>query len=99
MYMFSPKELAPVEDQGFMFGIINNAANASADQKSHFGRAAEQVFLSAPERDLDVPASHVAVRPVRRGAGRWRIQRHGGETVGTARRVPSRKSCRTCKPN
>lgn len=52
MYMFSPKELAPVEDQGFMFGIINNAANASADQKSHFGRAAEQVFLSAPERDL-----------------------------------------------
>ncbi len=52
MYMFSPKELAPVEDQGFMFGIINNAGNASADQKSHFGRAAEQVFLSAPERDL-----------------------------------------------
>ncbi|HEX9756310.1 MAG TPA: efflux RND transporter permease subunit [Nitrospiria bacterium] len=52
MYMFSPKELAPVEDQGFMFGIINNSANASADQKSHFGRAAQQVFLSAPERDL-----------------------------------------------
>ncbi|MDQ2696495.1 MAG: efflux RND transporter permease subunit, partial [Pseudomonadota bacterium] len=52
MYMFSPRELAPLEDQGFMFGIINNAANASADQKSHFGRAAEQVFLSAPERDL-----------------------------------------------
>jgi multidrug efflux pump len=52
MYIFSPKELAPVEDQGFMFGIIHNAANASADQKSHFGRAAEQVFLSAPEREL-----------------------------------------------
>ncbi len=52
MYMFSPKELAPVEDQGFMFGIINNAGNASADQKSLFGRAAEQVFLSEPERDL-----------------------------------------------
>ncbi len=52
MYLFSPKELAPLEDQGFMFGIINSAANASADQKSHFGRAAEQVFLSAPEREL-----------------------------------------------
>ncbi|MCG3116502.1 MAG: efflux RND transporter permease subunit [Candidatus Manganitrophus sp. SA1] len=52
MYLFSPKELAPVEDQGFMFGIINNAANASADQKSHFGRAAEQAFLSTPERDV-----------------------------------------------
>jgi multidrug efflux pump len=52
MYMLSPKELAPVEDQGVIFGIINNAGNASADQKSHYGRAAEQVFLSAPERDL-----------------------------------------------
>ena len=52
MYVLSPKEFAPVEDQGFIFGIINNAGNASADQKSHFGRAAEQVFLSAPERDL-----------------------------------------------
>ncbi|GAA3712860.1 efflux RND transporter permease subunit [Oceanisphaera sediminis] len=52
MYLFSPKELAPLEDQGFMFGIINNAANASADQKIHFGRAAEQVFLGAPEREL-----------------------------------------------
>jgi multidrug efflux pump len=52
MYLFSPKELAPVEDQGVVFGIINNAGNASADQKSHYGRAAEQVFLSAPERDL-----------------------------------------------
>ena len=52
MYMFSPKELAPVEDQGFMFSIINNAADATADQKSHFGRAVEQAFLSEPERDL-----------------------------------------------
>lgn len=52
MYMFSPKELAPAEDQGFMFAIINNAADASADQKKHYGRAAEEVFLSVPERDL-----------------------------------------------
>jgi multidrug efflux pump len=52
MYMFSPKELAPLEDQGFMFGIIFNAANASADQKDHFGKAAEKVFLNAPERDV-----------------------------------------------
>jgi multidrug efflux pump len=35
-----------------MFGIINNAANASADQKSHFGRASEKVFLDMPEREL-----------------------------------------------
>ncbi len=52
MYMFSPSELAPVEDQGFMFGIINSAANATADQKSHYGRALEEVFLSIPEREF-----------------------------------------------
>ncbi len=52
MYMFSPKELAPLEDQGFMFGIINNAGNASAEQKSHFGRKVEEIYLATPEVDL-----------------------------------------------
>jgi multidrug efflux pump len=52
MYIFSPSELAPVEDQGFMFGIINNAANATADQKRHYGAAVENAFLTTPERVL-----------------------------------------------
>ncbi len=49
MYMFSPKELAPLEDQGFMFYVVNNAGNASADQKVHFANEIENVFRSAPE--------------------------------------------------
>ena len=49
MFMFSPKELAPIEDQGFIFGILNSSANATADQKSFFGRATEAAFLSTPE--------------------------------------------------
>jgi multidrug efflux pump len=52
MYMFSPKELAPVEDQGFMFSIINNAGNASADQKILYGEAVEQGYAQIPEKDL-----------------------------------------------
>jgi multidrug efflux pump len=52
MYIVSPKELAPLEDQSFMFGIINNAANASADQKKHFGLAVEQALLATPEKEL-----------------------------------------------
>jgi len=52
MYMFSPKELAPSEDQGVIFGIINSAANATSDQKRLFGRAAEEAMLSVPETDL-----------------------------------------------
>lgn len=52
MFMFSPKELAPSEDQGVIFGILNSAANATADQKSFFGKMSEQAFLSTPEVDL-----------------------------------------------
>jgi multidrug efflux pump len=52
MFMFSPKELAPMEDQGFLFGAISASANATADQKSFYGRAVEKVLLDVPERDL-----------------------------------------------
>ena len=52
MYQFSPKELAPSEDQGVIFGIINAPSNISPDQKGVFGHAAEQAFLSTPEVDL-----------------------------------------------
>ena len=52
MFMFSPKELAPTEDQSVIFGIINTAANASADQKSAFGKATETAFRSTPEQAL-----------------------------------------------
>jgi multidrug efflux pump len=52
MFMFSPKELAPTEDQSVIFGIINTSADSSADQKSHFGRAAERAFLDTPEVEL-----------------------------------------------
>mgnify|MGYP000039714034 CR=1 FL=1 len=52
MYMFSPKELAPAEDQGVIFGILTGAANATADQNAVYARAAEAAFLSTPEVDL-----------------------------------------------
>lgn len=64
MFIFSPKELAPTEDQGVIFGIINTPANASADQKSHFGRATEQVFLNTP----DVALSFQLLFPASAGA-------------------------------
>ncbi|MEJ2396294.1 MAG: efflux RND transporter permease subunit, partial [Candidatus Thiodiazotropha sp.] len=52
LYTMSPKELAPSEDQSVIFGIINAPANATADQKSFFGKAVEEAFLSTPEVDL-----------------------------------------------
>lgn len=52
MYSQSPKELAPAEDQGVIFGIINAPANATADQKSIYGRAVDKALLSEPDGDL-----------------------------------------------
>jgi multidrug efflux pump len=52
MYMQSPKELAPSEDQSVVFGIINSAANATANQKRFYGAAVEKAFLDVEEADL-----------------------------------------------
>ncbi len=52
MYIMSPAELAPTEDQSVIFGIINAPANATSDYKELYGQAAEKAFLSTPEVDL-----------------------------------------------
>jgi multidrug efflux pump len=52
MFHFSPKELAPTEDQSVLFGIINTAANATTDQNAVYAQAAEAVMLEVPEAAL-----------------------------------------------
>lgn len=52
MYSFSPKELAPTEDQSVLFGIINTASNATVDQNAVYAEAAEKVMLDVPEAAL-----------------------------------------------
>jgi len=52
MFMFSPKELAPTEDQSVLFGIINTAANATTDQNAVYAKAAEHVMQEMPEAEL-----------------------------------------------
>jgi len=49
LFMMSPKELAPTEDQGVVFGIVDAAANATLDQTSRYAVAANQVFMRVPE--------------------------------------------------
>src|SRR5246500_986862 len=48
-YMFSQKELAPPEDQNFLFGIIQAAPNATIDQTKLFAKSVEDVYQSIPE--------------------------------------------------
>ncbi len=68
MYILSPKELAPLEDQGVVFGILTCAANATADQKSAFGRATEKALLEIPERQLTFQVLFPPSNPVGRAA-------------------------------
>ncbi len=52
LFMMSAKELAPAEDQGVIFGIVDAAANATLDQTSRDAAAANQVFMGIPETDF-----------------------------------------------
>jgi multidrug efflux pump len=48
-YMFSQRELAPVEDQGVVFGIVQGSANATLDQTKLFATQVADVYWSFPE--------------------------------------------------
>jgi multidrug efflux pump len=52
MFTMSAKELAPTEDQGVIFGIIDSAANSTLDQNSMFAAAVNKEFTSIPETDF-----------------------------------------------
>jgi multidrug efflux pump len=52
MFLMSAKELAPVEDQGVIFGILDASANSTLDQNSHFAAETNRVFQSVPETDF-----------------------------------------------
>ena len=52
MFIMSAKELAPTEDQGVIFGILDASANSTLDQNSLFAAEVFRVFRSVPETDF-----------------------------------------------
>jgi len=50
-YMFSQHELAPQEDQGVVFGVIQSSANSTLDQTDLFTKEIYDVYHSFPESD------------------------------------------------
>ena len=48
-YMFSQRELAPAEDQGVVFSIIQAAPNSTIDQTSMFAAQVRDVYRAIPE--------------------------------------------------
>ena len=50
-YLFSMKELAPTEDQGVVFSIVQAAPNSTLDQTMLYAEQLGDVFASFPETD------------------------------------------------
>ncbi|HEX6852032.1 MAG TPA: efflux RND transporter permease subunit [Candidatus Polarisedimenticolaceae bacterium] len=48
-YLFSMNELAPSEDQGVVFGIVQASPNATLDQTTLYTAKVDEVFRSYPE--------------------------------------------------
>jgi multidrug efflux pump len=48
-YLLSQKELAPAEDQGVVFGIVQASANSTVDQTKLFTQKIHDVYRSMPE--------------------------------------------------
>jgi len=48
-YMLSQQELAPPEDQGVVFGVVQAAPNATLDQTRLFAKKIDAVYQSVPE--------------------------------------------------
>ncbi|HVJ19803.1 MAG TPA: efflux RND transporter permease subunit, partial [Polyangiaceae bacterium] len=49
LYLFSPAELAPNEDQGVVFGAIDVPANATLEQLTPYTQQVNGIFSSVPE--------------------------------------------------
>jgi multidrug efflux pump len=49
LYVFSAKELAPIEDQSVVFGAIDVPANASLEQVTTYSKLVNDGFKSTPE--------------------------------------------------
>jgi multidrug efflux pump len=48
-YMFSQRELAPSEDQGVVFSVLQASANSTLDQTKLFARQVYEVYRAFPE--------------------------------------------------
>jgi multidrug efflux pump len=51
LFLMAPKELAPTEDQGFIMGIVEAAADASIDQTTFYTEALNRELMSMPEKE------------------------------------------------
>jgi len=49
MFTMAPKELAPTEDQGVVFGVVNTPSNSTLDQLTVYTREVNRTVMELPE--------------------------------------------------
>src|SRR5512143_2930535 len=49
LFLMAPKELAPMEDQGFVMGIVEAPADATIDQTTFYTEAVNRELMSLPD--------------------------------------------------
>jgi multidrug efflux pump len=52
MFRMAPAELAPMEDEGAIFSIVDAPANSALELTAHFMHAADKIFRAVPETDF-----------------------------------------------
>lgn len=52
LFTMSARELAPTEDQGVIFGILDASANSTLDQNAAYAAAINRAFMSVPETNF-----------------------------------------------
>ena len=52
MFLMSPRELAPIEDQNFILGLFETPANSSLEQTSHYANQVFEIWKTMPEYDF-----------------------------------------------
>ncbi len=52
LYMMSPRELAPIEDQGVIFGFVEAPSDATVDQATFYSAQINDAFMSVEETDF-----------------------------------------------
>ncbi len=58
MFTMSAKELAPTEDEGIIFAILDSSANSTLDQNRFFADAVNRVYTGTPENDFTFQATY-----------------------------------------
>src|SRR5215472_1670131 len=66
MFQFAPKELAPAEDQGVIFGVVNTPSNSTINQVTQFTREVNREAFTVPEASFTFQISNP-------GGGFWGV--------------------------